>query len=279
MTPRTTDLTAAPYGPDPGASRSTAHAQGEDGLSSVVAALEVANAELRRSNAELMEFASIAAHELRAPLQTITGFAELLEAHAGESLDITSSDYLRGIRRGAERLHALVEALLTYARVGTDVRRREEVDCGDLINTICDALAVRISETAATVTAEGSLPVLVADAAELEQLFQNLIANAITYCRAGVEPRIRIAADRMDRMWQFVVADNGIGIDPRYRERVFRVFQRLPGSDMGTRSGIGLAVCKRIVEGHGGRIWAEENSGGGTRMCFTLPAPVCWSPF
>ncbi|MGI9032296.1 MAG: sensor histidine kinase [Acidimicrobiales bacterium] len=247
-------------------------------LAERVAALEHANVELWRSNAKLAEFASIAAHDLRAPLQTMTGYAELLADHAAASLDPESIEYLDAIRRGATRLQSLVEGLLAYARVGTTIRRREEVACQQLMDDACDALAARIAEMNATLRYR-SLPAVVGDPTELAQVFQNLVGNALKFTRPGIAPVVEVTAHRAGEEWRFEVADNGIGIEARHRERIFRVFQRLQAQGAEASTGIGLAMCKRIVEGHGGRIWAEDNPGAGARLCFTIPAPVCWSPF
>lgn len=247
-------------------------------LADRVAELEDANAELARSNDELGEFAFIASHELRAPLQTIGGYAELLADIAGDSLDTEAAEYLLDIRRGADRLRVLVDALLSYARVGTGVRRRDDVDCEAVVAACAEDLRARIDETGATLSC-GPLPTVVADPDELAVVFANLLANALKFGRPGVALEVEVSATRVGQSWRFAVGDNGIGIEPAHRERVFRVFQRAPGQAGGSGSGIGLAVCRRIVEGHGGRIWAEEGIGGGARLFFTIPAPVCWSPF
>ena len=255
-------------------------ARGHDvaGLLRRIAALESDNAELLRSNADLLEFASVAAHELRSPLQTITGFAELLAAEVGTSLGGEGQEYLDGMRRSASRLQGLVDGLLVYARVGTTVRRREDVDCDELAAEACESLARRMAAAGATV-AWASLPTVVGDPTELTLVFRNLISNAVKYRKPDLPATVHLSACQVDGKWQIQVDDNGVGIDERHRERVFRVFQRLPGQEANAGTGIGLAVCKRIVEGHGGRIWVEGNDEGGTRVCFTLPIPVCWSPF
>lgn len=274
MTDETSDVRPA------GAATPAAGAVTQDrsGLLRRVAALEGDNAELIRSNAQLAEFASVAAHELRSPLQTITGYAQLLAAETGPSLGDNGGKYLDGMLRSAARLEELVEGLLVYARVGTSVRARDDVDCGQLAADACENLASSMAASGATVDWE-SLPTVVGDATELALVFRNLISNAIKYVKPGQPPTIRICAERADGAWRIAVEDDGTGIDERHRERVFRVFQRLPGRAPGGSTGIGLAVCKRIVEGHGGRIWIEANDPAGTRACFTVPIPVCWSPF
>ena len=250
------------------------------GLLRRVAALEADRAELQRSNADLVEFASVAAHELRSPLQTVTGFAEILADHVGASLDAQSTDYLHGIQRNASRLQALVEALLVYARIGTTVRQRVDVHCDQLVAEACESIACLIVQTGAEVTC-GPLPTVIGDPVELALVFQNLISNALKFARAEIPPRVHITARRDDGAWRFEVSDNGLGIEPHHRDRVFRVFQRLPGqvASTGSGTGIGLAICKRVIEGHGGRIWAEGKPERGACIIFTLPIPVCWSPF
>lgn len=248
------------------------------GLRRRVAALESDNAELLRSNADLLEFASVAAHELRSPLMTIAGFAELLAAEAGPSLGDEGSRYLDGLRQSASRLQSLVDALLEYAGVGTTVRRREDVDCEQVVAEACESLAGRMAATGATVDWD-ALPTVIGDPTELALVFRNLISNAVKYRRPEEPAAVRVAATQVDGAWRIEVSDNGVGIDEAHRERVFRVFQRVPGSQSDAGTGIGLAVCRRIIEGHGGRIWVEPSERGGTRACFILPIPVCWSPF
>ena len=248
------------------------------GLARRVAALESNNAELLRSNADLVEFASVAAHELRSPLQTIMGFAELLTDEAPDALSDNGRQYLDGMRRSAARLENLVEALLVYARVGASVRSREDVDCEQLAAETCESLAASISAAGASVE-WGSLPTVIGDPAELALVFHNLVSNAVKYRRPDVSARVHLSAIEVVGKWRFQVDDNGVGIDVRHRDRVFSVFQRLPGQSPAGGTGVGLAVCRRIVEGHGGRIWVEGSPQGGTRVCFTVPIPVCWSPF
>jgi len=248
------------------------------GLRRRVAALAGDNDELRRSNADLVEFASVAAHELRSPLQTITGFAELLAAEVGPILGQDGQGYLDGLRRSASRLQELVDGLLTYARVGTTVRRREDVDCERLAAEACENLAGELAASGGSLEWD-VLPTVIGDPAELAVVFHNLISNAVRYRRADEPPVVTLAATRVDGTWRIDVDDNGIGIEEHLRERVFRVFQRLPGGGGSDASGLGLAVCRRIVEGHGGRIWMEASDRGGTLASFTVPIPVCWSPF
>lgn len=243
-----------------------------------IAALERDNAELLRSNADLMELASVAAHELRSPLQTIVGYADLLAADAGGDLDAENRRRLDGLRTSAARLSALVEGLLVYARVGTTVRRREDVDLEVLVAGACEDLAASMAAAGATVD-WADLPTVRGEAAELALVVRNLVANALTHRRPDRPPTVRVSAGQSGGAWRVSVSDDGPGIDERDRERVFRAFQRGPVQGPGAGTGLGLAVCRRIVEGHGGRIWAEGNDRGGATVSFTVPIPVCWSPF
>jgi PAS domain S-box-containing protein len=236
------------------------------------------NDELSRSNADLTEFASVAAHDLKSPLQTIAGYAQLLRRHPPVLADEESAEFVEAIARSAHRLQAMIDGLLTYARVGTSGRRRRRVDWSQLIADVEGSLATQLAETAAELT-WSDLPPIQGDALELCQLFRNVIDNAIKYRRPDEPPRVTVTAQPTGGdMWRFEVRDNGIGIEPAFRTRVFRVFQRTGAGVEST--GIGLPICRRIVEGHGGRMWVEENGGGGTLVCFTLPTPpVCWNPF
>lgn len=236
------------------------------------------NDELSRSNADLTEFASVAAHDLKSPLQTIAGYTQLLRRHPPVLADEESAEYVEAIARSAGRLQAMIDGLLAYARVGTSGRRRRRVDWSQLISEVEGSLATQLAATAARLS-WSDLPSIQGDALELCQLFQNVIDNAIKYRRPDEPPRVTVTAQPMgEEMWRFEVRDNGMGIDPDSRTRVFRVFQRTGAGVEST--GIGLPICRRIVEGHGGRMWVEENPGGGTLVCFTLPTPpVCWNPF
>ncbi|HLZ36938.1 MAG TPA: PAS domain-containing protein [Mycobacteriales bacterium] len=232
--------------------------------------LERANAELARANAELAEFAYVASHDLREPLRTIAGFADLLAERSGERLDAEGTEFLDFIRQGVDRMQELISALLAYSRVGTQPVSLGPVDTNELVDEVLQALRGKIDATGADVLV-ADLPVVTADRVQLGQVFQNLVANALTFVAPGVAPRISISAEPDTGGWRFVVADNGIGIKPEYRDKVFRMFQRLQAPDRYPGSGMGLAICKRIVERHGGSIDVEDNPGGGARFWFTLP--------
>ncbi len=224
--------------------------------------------ELERSNRELDNFASIAAHDLRAPLRVVSGFAVLLQKHYKEKLDAEADRYISHIVEGIGRMNHLINDLLQYARVGTREKPLVPVDVNAIIEKTLANLTYEIKESSAVITVD-SLPTVYADSTQLIQLFQNLVGNAIKY-RSNT-PRIHISAERKDGEWLFRVSDNGIGIDPRQFDRIFEIFQRLCASDEYSGTGIGLAICKKIVERLGGRIWVESKPGEGSTFFFTLP--------
>ena len=228
-----------------------------------------AEQELRRSNAELEQFARVASHDLAEPLHTIAGFAELIERHYGAQLGDEGQVWLARLQGGVERMRALIDDLLSLARAGREPVRFELVVVRDVVATVVGLLDAAIREASARVDAR-DLPVVRADRGQLVQVFQNLIANAIKF-RGAAPPEVTIGAGRDGEAWRFVVEDNGIGIHPADAERIFGMFQRAPRAQEQPGTGIGLAICRRIVERHGGRIWAEPRAGGGSRVCFTLP--------
>ena len=227
-------------------------------------------AELARSNAELTRFADAAAHDLSEPLRTMRGLAEVLERRYGSQLDDTGRELLDNLLAAGARGEALVQAILAYARVGGELAIADEpVDSAALVAGVVGLLAETIGEAGATV-AVGDLPVVRGDADLLGQLFQNLLSNALRF-RGEAAPRIDVSAAAEGTRWRFRVADNGIGIAPGDRERVFELFTRLASSgEPGT--GTGLAVCRRVVERHGGQIHVEANEPAGSVFEFTLPA-------
>jgi PAS domain S-box-containing protein len=233
--------------------------------------LERANAELARANAELAEFAYVASHDLREPLRTVAGFAELLAERSRDRLDAEEAEFVAYIRQGVDRMQDLISALLAYSRVGTHPASLSSVDTAALVDEVVTSLRATIDASGAEVRV-GELPVVTADRVQLGQLFQNLVVNALTFVAPGVAPRISVTAEPDTDGWRFVVTDNGIGIQPEHREKVFRMFQRLHAPDRYPGSGMGLAICKRIIERHGGSIDIDDNPGGGTRFSFTLPS-------
>lgn len=223
---------------------------------------------LQRSNQELEHFAYMASHDLQEPLRKVTSFAELLAKRYDGQLDETATRYIHFMVDGAQRMHALINHLLAYSRVNTTSREFEDVDCDGLLTSVLDDLQVTIQEADAVITRE-PLPIVRGDAIQLRQVLQNLVANALKF--HGQAPiTIHIGAVRSESGWEFFVQDNGIGIEPEQSERIFRMFQRLhaPGEYAG--EGIGLAMCKRIVQRHGGHIWVESTPGQGATFRFVL---------
>jgi light-regulated signal transduction histidine kinase (bacteriophytochrome) len=228
-------------------------------------------AELQRSNRELQHFAHTVSHDLRAPLRTVEGFLELLARRHGTSLEPEAQEFVELAVNEMERMQQMIQGLLDFSRVETRGRSLSPVDSSAVLERVLDSLRKDVAEHEATVTA-GPLPVVMADEVQLSLVFQNLLDNAIKFQDGATAPRVEIAAERQDDLWLFSVRDNGIGIpsDRGQRERIFQVFQRLHPADAYPGTGIGLALCKRIVERHGGRIWVESAPGEGATFYFTL---------
>jgi signal transduction histidine kinase len=226
-------------------------------------------AELERSNAELAQFASVVSHDLRSPLSSIAGFSQLLQEHYADHLDAKATKYVTGIMDATKRMHALIEDVLAYAQVGAQAPPAEPIDCAIVVERAVANLHAAIAERGALVT-HADLPTVDADATQLSRVFQNLIGNAIKYCRET--PRVAISAQREGAEWLFCVRDNGIGMEAADAERIFGIFQRAHSTAEYPGTGIGLAICQKTIERHGGRIWAESCVGKGTTFKFTLPA-------
>jgi light-regulated signal transduction histidine kinase (bacteriophytochrome) len=226
--------------------------------------------ELERSNAELAEFAYVASHDLSEPLRTITGYLQLLRRRHGDTLVEEANDYVARAIDGAGRLRTLIEDLLAYSRAGRSELPAEPVDTQSLVAAI--ATSVSATREPPPVIEWERLPTIAGEARQLSQLLQNLISNAIKFVPEGTVPAIVVSATRDGVWWRFAVDDNGIGIDAQDAERIFGMFQRLHTREHYPGTGIGLAIARKVVENHGGRIWAEPRPGGGTRMAFTLPA-------
>jgi light-regulated signal transduction histidine kinase (bacteriophytochrome) len=231
--------------------------------------LEAQNTMLARSNEELQRFAYVASHDLQEPLRKIISFSGLLVERMPDGVGADAAMYVDRIVGSATRMKQLIEDLLVFSRVGGAVELNP-VDCDLALRSVLDSLAVAIGETRATVTHD-PLPTILANRTSIEQLFQNMIGNALKY-RSEAPPHIHVSAEACDGEWRLTVADNGIGIDMAYAERIFQVFQRLHPRGQYEGTGIGLAVCKRIVESCGGRIGVDSTSGAGSTFWFTLPA-------
>lgn len=226
--------------------------------------------ELRRSNADLQQFAYVASHDLQEPLRMVASYVDLLAERYKGQLDDRADRYIGYASEGARRMQQLVKALLTYSRLNTRAKPFAEIDLNAVAARTVRALGLQIHETGAEIEI-GVLPSIEGDEVQLEQLFQNLIANALKF-RGEAAPRVRIDAKRQGRDWEVSVSDNGIGMDMRHVERIFEMFQRLHARGAYEGSGIGLALAKRIVERHGGRIWVESAPGEGSTFYFTLKA-------
>ncbi|MCJ7626493.1 MAG: PAS domain S-box protein [Anaerolineaceae bacterium] len=230
-----------------------------------------AELELERSNAELENFAYIASHDLKEPLRAISGYLQLLKQDIDDKLSKDANLYIDRCVSAAKRQGDQIDALLAYSRVGRYVQNFQPTDCDEILANVRANLRVQIHESDAHLTAD-PLPTLMCDSMQIEQLFQNLISNAIKF-RGNKKPQIHIgvARERERMCYKFSVCDNGIGIDPRHAERIFLIFQRLHTRAAYPGAGIGLAICKKIVERHGGEIWVEPNPDGGSIFYFTLP--------
>jgi signal transduction histidine kinase len=226
--------------------------------------------ELKRSNADLEQFAYVASHDLQEPLRMVSGFTGLLKRRYGGKLDADADEYIEFAVSGANRMQSLINDLLSYSRVGREEVAAKAVDTQAALDQALANLQTAIEERSAMVSC-GHLPTVWANHGMLVRLFQNLISNALKFCKAE-RPIVRIQAEARGGDWVFSVADNGIGIDPQYKDRIFLIFQRLHKQSEYPGTGIGLAVCKRIVERNGGRIWLESEPGKGTTFFFTLPA-------
>jgi PAS domain S-box-containing protein len=238
--------------------------------------LQTSNKNLERSNRELEDFAYVASHDLQEPLRKIQAFGNLLEAEYGKEIG-EGQDYLNRMRGAAGRMSILIEDLLSFSRVTTKARPFTPIDLQTIASEVVEDLEARIRETKGSVVIE-QLPTLNADPLQMRQLFQNLIANALKFHRPDVPPLVEVSAEPVTgkngtiKAYRLLISDNGIGFDEKYLDRIFAVFQRLHGHDAYEGTGIGLAVCRKIVERHGGSITAESREGQGATFIITLPA-------
>ncbi|MEU1549525.1 CHASE3 domain-containing protein [Nocardia sp. NPDC005745] len=234
--------------------------------------LDLQAMELRRSNAELEQFAYVASHDLQEPLRKVASFCQLLEKRYGDKLDQRGKQYIDFAVDGAKRMQVLINDLLTFSRVGRITDRTEPTGLGQSLDKALTNLSAVIDDTDTAIRRPEELPEIIGDPTLLTMLWQNLIANAIKFRRPDHPPEIEITCEPGEEGngWLLSVSDNGIGIAPEFAEKVFVIFQRLHNREEYSGTGIGLAVCKKIVEYHGGRIWIDTDYTAGTRFCFTL---------
>jgi light-regulated signal transduction histidine kinase (bacteriophytochrome) len=225
--------------------------------------------ELERSNAELEQFAYVSSHDLQEPLRMISSYLQLLQRRYQGNIDEKADKYIYYAVDGAARMQTLINDLLEFSRVTTRASEPEPTDSEFVLNQVLSNLDLYIKENRATVS-YGSLPKVIADSTQLAQVFQNLIINGLKF-HSEETPIINICAEKKAKEWVFSVQDNGIGIDPQYSEKIFEVFKRLHNKEAYPGTGIGLAVCKKIIERHSGRIWIKSELGKGSTFYFTLP--------
>ncbi|WOD40326.1 response regulator [Nodosilinea sp. E11] len=227
------------------------------------------NQELVRSNRELQQFAYVVSHDLQQPLQSITGFVKVLLLKYENDFDEMAIDYLSRVQKSGDRMQHLIQDLLSYSKVGSQNQEMKPVDLNAVFNQVLDNLNSTIIKNQAALTCD-PLPLVVGYEMQLVQLMQNLIDNAIKFVSPGVTPEIRISAAQQKKYWLFEIHDNGIGIDSQDLEKVFDIFHRDKAAKIYPGTGIGLATCKKIVENHGGKLWATSQLGKGTTFHFTI---------
>lgn len=248
----------------------TERKKAEDALRQANKDLKKYTEELKRSNSELEQFAYVASHDLQEPLRMVASFTQLLSRRYKESLDADAKEFISFAVEGANRMQRLINDLLSYSRIQTKERPFIETDCEDILGQARANLHEAIDKNGALITND-PLPIVMADSTQMLQLFQNLIDNAIKFSGEGPS-RVHLSAEKKEYEWIFMVSDNGIGIDSQFNNRIFMIFQRLHSREEYPGTGIGLAICKRIVERHGGQIWVESEPGKGSTFYFTIPA-------
>jgi len=227
--------------------------------------------ELSRANEELEKFAYVASHDLQEPLRTVANFSQLLEQRYADRLDEDAREFIGYIYSGARHMRTLVDDLLAYSRLGAKALSLSEVDCDKVLREVLEDLKMAVQESGAVI-GHDPLPKVRADAGRIKQLFANLLSNAIKF--RGAEPlRIHVGATRQGETWTFSVRDNGIGIAPKYFTQIFGMYERLHSMSRYPGTGIGLAVCKKIVEEYHGRIWVDSEEGRGSTFHFSIPCP------
>jgi light-regulated signal transduction histidine kinase (bacteriophytochrome) len=230
----------------------------------------IAQRELARSNAELEQFAYVASHDLQEPLRMVASFTQLLAKRYRAKLDADADEFIGFAVDGAQRMQLLLNDLLAYSRVGTRGKPLEPIDCNDVLQEAMANLTTAIEESHAEIHA-GPLPKVAGDEVQMLQLFQNLVGNALKFRNPEQQPQIQISAQREGANWVFAIRDNGIGIAAEHQSRIFLIFQRLHQRHEYPGTGIGLALCKKVIERHGGRIWVESEPGQGSTFYFTIP--------
>jgi light-regulated signal transduction histidine kinase (bacteriophytochrome) len=226
---------------------------------------------LERTNAELQDFAYIASHDLAEPLRMITSYLELLQRRYEGQLDDTADEFIGYAVGGAVRMKALIDDLLTYSRVGTHDIKRVDVDLGELLDAVLLGIERAVADAGAVIERAEPLAPLPGDATQMSQLLQNLLLNAVKFHAPGQAPRVHVSCAEEDGGVRLSVADDGIGISAKHHERIFKMFARLHGRDEYEGTGVGLAVCRRITDRHGGRIWLDSSPGGGSVFHVWLP--------
>ncbi|GAC1315423.1 MAG: hypothetical protein NVSMB2_06970 [Chloroflexota bacterium] len=232
--------------------------------------LRAAAAELSRSNTELEQFAYVASHDLQEPLRMVAAYTQLLARRYAGRLDADADEFIHFAVDGAQRMQELIRDLLEYSRAGSRTLRLQAVDVGVVVDDLVHDLGAFVDGASLAVTRD-PLPVITADAAQIRLVLQNLIANGLKFHRPGETAAVHVSAHESGRRWWFHIRDNGIGIEPQYRERIFVIFQRLHTHSDYPGTGIGLAICKRIVERHGGTIGVISEPGKGTTFSFSVP--------
>jgi len=238
-------------------------------LQSVNKELETLAEELSRSNKDLENFAYIVSHDLKEPLRMIKSFAELFEKKYSESVDDKGRNYISFITEGVRKMDLLIKGVLDFSRINTQGNEFKEFDSNELVRNIIGLFEKKLSEMKGRIQL-GKLPSIIADEVQIEQIFQNIIANSLKFVRDGIPPEIKISSEESDSEWIFKIKDNGIGIEDRHKERIFDMFRRLHSSEKYEGTGIGLAFCKQIIKRHNGRIWVESIPGEGSTFVFTI---------
>jgi light-regulated signal transduction histidine kinase (bacteriophytochrome) len=225
--------------------------------------------DLERTRRELEQFAYVVSHDLQEPLRMVSSYLQLLERRYKDKLDSDAEDFINFAVDGAQRMHKLIADLLSYSRINTRGNEFEPTDFNQVLDQALAAMSESARRSAAVITRD-ALPTLIADGVQVEQLFHHLVDNALKF-QNGKRPRVHIGAEHRASEWVFFVRDNGIGIDPELADRIFLVFQRLHGRGEYAGTGMGLAICQRIVDRRGGRIWVESEPGKGSTFYFTMP--------